>query len=225
LLRSELPTRAPGIGSTTKTMVGAVILELAQEGKLSLDDPVANYRPDVPNVDRITIEQLLTMRSGLPSYTNAPELGAAVDRDPLMAWKPQELLDIAFKYLPHDPPGTAFYYTNTNTVLLGLIAEQLDGKPLSAVLSGRLFTPLGMHYTLFPEITSNAIPEPHGRGYLYGTNEIFLRIDPMLLPDMQAQLKAGTLPLQDVTDENPSWGWAAGAGISTADDMAPRSRP
>ena len=58
-----------------------------------------------------------------------------------------------------------------------------------------------------------------GRFYLYGTNEIFLRVDSRLPPDLQTQLDAGTLPLNDVTDENPSWGWAAGNGISTAEDM------
>ena len=213
------PTDHFRIGSTTKTMVGAVILQLAQEGKLQLSDPVSKYRPDVPNGDRITIKQLLNMRSGLASYTNTPELGTAVDKDPTRAWKPQELLDLAFRNPPHNAPDAGFYYSNTNTVLLGLIAEQLDGKPLDRVLHDRLFGPLGMHDTFLPKSTSSTIPAPHTRGYLYGTNAIFLRIDTTLPPEMQAQLDAGTLPLRDVTDENPSWGWAAGAGISTAKDM------
>ena len=207
------------IGSTTKTMVGAVILQLAQEGKLRLDDPVSKYRADVPNGDQITIEQLLTMRSGLPSYTNAPAVGEAVDADPTRAWTPDELLAIAFQNPVHNAPGAGFYYSNTNTVLLGLIAEQLDGKPLDRVLHDRLFAPLDMHDTFLPAQTSSTLTEPHTQGYLYGTNAIFLRIDTTLPPEMQAQLDAGTLPLSDVTNENPSWGWAAGAVISTANDM------
>ena len=207
------------IGSTTKTMVGAVILQLAQEGRLRLEDPVSKYLSGVPGGDRITIEQLLDMRSGLPAYTNMPEVGRGLDRDPTRVWKADELLAIAFRYPPHSRPNAAFSYSNTNTVLLGLIVEKLDGKPLARSLHDRLFRPLGMNDTSLPPTTSNAIPQPHGRGYLYGTNEIFLRIDSRLPPDLQAKLDAGTLPLKDVTDENPSWGWAAGNGISTAKDM------
>jgi len=207
------------IGSATKTMVGAVILQLAQEGKLGLEDPVSKYRPGVPNGANITIEQLLNMRSGLFTYTDVPEVGATLDRDPTHVWQPEELLKIAFANPPHSPPDSAFYYSNTNTVLLGAIAEQLDKKPLGESLADRLFTPLGMKNTAFPAITSNALPDPHPRGYLYGTNEIFLRMDPTLPPEMEAQLEAGTLPLNDVTDENPSWAWSAGAVTSTANDL------
>src|SRR5262249_37221135 len=64
------------IASNTKTMTAAAIMLLAQEGKLSLDDPVAKYVPDVPNGDKITIAELLDMRSGLYNYTDAPELWA-----------------------------------------------------------------------------------------------------------------------------------------------------
>ena len=67
------------IASNTKTMTAAVIMLLAQEGKLSLDDPVSKYVPGVPNGDNITIAQLLEMRSGLYNYTNAPEVSASID--------------------------------------------------------------------------------------------------------------------------------------------------
>src|SRR4029450_410502 len=69
------------IASNTKSMTAAVIVQLAQEGKLSLDDPVSKYVPGVPNGDNITIDELLKMRSGLYNYTDAPELAAIVDRD------------------------------------------------------------------------------------------------------------------------------------------------
>src|SRR6476620_3158658 len=67
------------IASNTKSMTAAVIVQLAQEGKLSLDDPVSKYVPGVPNGDNITIDELLKMRSGLYNYTDAPELAATVD--------------------------------------------------------------------------------------------------------------------------------------------------
>src|SRR5262249_23622777 len=114
------------IASNTKSMTAAVIVQLAQEGKLRLDDPVSKYVPSVPNGDNITIDEQLTMRSGLYNYTDAPELAASVDRDLTKVWTTEEVLAIAFARPPNFPPGTAYEYNNTNYVLLGLIAEQVD---------------------------------------------------------------------------------------------------
>ena len=91
LLGATSPPRADThfrIASNTKTMTAAVIVQLAQEGKLSLDDPVSKYVPGVPNGDKITIAELLKMRSGLYSYTDAPEFSAILDRDPTKVWTP-----------------------------------------------------------------------------------------------------------------------------------------
>ena len=85
------------VGSVTKTWTTTAILQMVQEGKLSLDDPVSRHRPDVPNGDNITIEQLLTMRSGLFNYTETLELNSAMDTDPQRAWKPDELLALALQ--------------------------------------------------------------------------------------------------------------------------------
>ena len=74
------------IASNTKTMTAAVILQLAQEGKLRLGDPVSKYVPGVPNGDNITIAELLEIGSGLYNYTNAPELATSIDRDPTKVW-------------------------------------------------------------------------------------------------------------------------------------------
>ncbi|WP_269319490.1 serine hydrolase domain-containing protein [Arthrobacter sp. UNC362MFTsu5.1] len=77
------------IGSITKTWTTTVILQLVQEGKIKLQDAVADYRPDVPNGANITIEQLLTMRSGLYNYTEALEVNQVLDADPAKAWTPR----------------------------------------------------------------------------------------------------------------------------------------
>jgi D-alanyl-D-alanine carboxypeptidase len=209
------------VGSNTKTWVGTVILQQVQEGRLRLDDTVSKYRPDVPNGDNITIEQLLAMRSGLHNYTTTLELNQTLDNQPAKAWTQEELLALGYKYSPDfTPPGTAFGYSNTNTVLLGLIAQQReDGKPLAAIMRDRLFAPLGLKNTLFPDIASNAIPEPYSRGYMYGNNVLTMGSPPALPDDMQAAARAGTLAPGDQTEVNPSWGWAAGAGISTANDL------
>ena len=107
-LGTTIPPRADThfrIASNTKTMTAAVILQLAQEGKLSLGDPVSKYVPGVPNGDNITIAELLEMRSGLYNYTDAPEIAASLDRDPTKVWTPDELLAIAFTQPAQLPAG------------------------------------------------------------------------------------------------------------------------
>ncbi len=91
-----------------------VRLQLAQEGQLSLSDPISKYVRGVPNGDDITIAELLDMRSGLYNYTDAPELSASLDRAPTRVWTPDELLAIAFTRPPNFPPGVAYQYNNTN---------------------------------------------------------------------------------------------------------------
>ncbi len=208
------------IGSITSTWTGTVILQQIQEGKLSLDDPVSKFRPDVPDGDHITIAELLSMRSGLYNYTDTRELNETGDRNPQKVWSPDELLALAYSHPSYFPPGTGYHYSNTNTVLLGLIAEAIDAKPLSRVFQDRLFAPLGLMNTMFPPTTSSAIPDPHPQGYMYGTNVMTMGTPAAVPPDMQAAAKAGTLQPGDQTSLNPSWAWAAGAGISTAADLA-----
>ncbi|QOT22325.1 serine hydrolase [Paenarthrobacter sp. YJN-D] len=206
------------VGSVTKTWTTTVILQLVQEGKLALGDPVSKYRPDVPNGDGITLEQLLTMRSGLFNYTETLELNSAMDKEPRREWKPEELLALGFAHPPYFAPGQGFHYSNTNTVLLGLIAEKVAGKPLGDLFKERIFQPLGLKGTVFPDISSNSIPQPHPQGYFYGDN-VLTMTNPALPEDMQKEAAAGTLAPNDVTDVNPSWAWAAGSGISTTTDL------
>jgi D-alanyl-D-alanine carboxypeptidase len=207
------------IGSITKTFTGTVVLQLAQEGKLDIDAPVSVYRPDVPNGRNITLTQLLDMRSGLYNYSESVDLNKALDDDPAKVWTPAELLALGLKYPAYFPPGTDFHYSNTNFVLLGLIIEQLEQRPLGSVYQTRLFTPLAMHETSFPPAADTAIPAPHPRGYMYGTNVETMKSE-ALSPDQQAAAKAGTLKPHDVTDSTPSWAWAAGGAISTVADLA-----
>ncbi len=197
------------IASNTKTMTAAVIVLLAQEGKLSLDDPVSKYVSGVPDGDKITIAELLNMRSGLYTYDDDPEFWSVLERDPTKIWTPAEVLAIAFTHPPYFPPGTDFHYSNTNYALLGLIAEKIEGKPLASCFQGRLFGPLGLKDTMLPATGSNTIPDPYSHGYLYGGCSF-----------RKAAAKAGTLKPDDCTDQNSSYASAAGGVISTANDCA-----
>ena len=207
------------IASVTKTMTSPVILQLAQEGKLNLNDPVSKYVPGVPNGDNITIAELLKMRSGLYNFTDAPEFTESLDHDPTRVWTPQEVLDMAFARPPNAPPDTVFEYSNTNYVLLGLIAEKVDGKPLAAAMHDRLFEPFGLKNTMYPASTSNRISEPYSHGYLYGSSSHVMLGTPYT-PEESASAKAGTVQPTDYTGINYSWADGTGAVISTSNDLA-----
>src|SRR5262249_43206079 len=116
-------------------------------------------------------------------------------QQPFRQWKPQELVEISFRHPLVFPPGSAFDYCNTNTVLLGLVVEKVSGQSLASYIEQNILKPDGMTHAVFPagaEITS-----PHAHGYFK-------------MPDGK---------IVDATDWNPSWGWASGNMISTLDDM------
>jgi D-alanyl-D-alanine carboxypeptidase len=184
------------IGSQTKTFTATGVLQLADQGKVGLDDPIAKYIDGVPQGDKITLRQLLRMQSGLFNYSESPAFQQAMFADPRHPFTPQELLGFAFAEPNVFPPGEGFLYCNTNYILLGLVVEKVSGQPLHDYVRDHILTPLGMSHTSFP--TTNAFPEPHAQGYTVQT----------------ADGKETT-----ATDWDPSWGWAAGAMISTLDDM------
>lgn len=206
-------------GSNTKTMTGTVILQLIEEGKLSLDDPVSNHWANAANGDDITIEHLLNMRSGLQNYSESETFNAVLDEDPQRVWDPTTLIGEAASAEPHFSPGTRFHYSNTNTLLLGRIIEDVTGQSVAQEFERRIFRRVGMNATVMPALTDNTMPTPHARGYMYGTN--VSTIDDLALPaDEQQAAQEGTLRPSDWSDSNPSWGWTAGAVISNALDLA-----
>ena len=207
------------IASNTKTMTGALIVLLAQDGKLKLSDPVSTYIPDVPDGENITVAQLLKMRSGIYGYTADPALAAAMDANPGKAWTPQEVLAIAFRHPPQFAPDASYEYSNTNYALLGLIAEKVGGRPLAQQFADRLFGPVGLTQTSLPAADDTSIPAPYSHGYMYGGSFYALADDPYPA-DMQAAAQAGTLQPVDYTNQSSSYATAAGGAISTADDLA-----
>ncbi len=208
------------IASNTKTMTAAVILQLAQEGKLSVDDPVSKYVPDVPNGGHITVAELLEMRSGLYNYLDAPELSASADRDPAKVWSAAELLAIAFAHKPNFAPDAQYEYCNTNYALLGVIAEKVGGQSLQQAMQDRLFGPLHLQQTVLPAPAVNTLPQPYSHGYLYGSSSVAFVGEPPYTSEQKAAARAGTLKPTDYTNVNHSFATAAGGAISTASDIA-----
>ncbi len=206
------------IGSNTKTFTASIILQLVDEGKLGLDDPVSKYQPEVPNGENITVRQLLNMTSGLFNYAEDEDFNDTLDSQPEKVWEPEELIAIGFQHQPDFSPGEDFHYSNTNYVLLGMIIEQLTGQPLEQVYQERLFVPLGMSNTLLPERSSAAIPDPHPSGYMYQTNVESLETSAVEGEKAEQADESAGEP-NDVTNENPSWTWASGGAISTVNDL------
>ncbi len=192
-------------GSLTKSLVATVVLQLVAEGRLSLSDALERWLPAIlPYGDRVTIHQLLNHTSGVPHNWATVErtlYGSRQGR--LRAWTPQALVGLVADQPPGFPPGTAWSYSNTGYVLLGLIVEAATGNTLARELGGCIFGPLGLRDTLLPG-NSPGIPSPTSRGYS--------------LP-LSSQGEVITGPLLDFTAQNPSWAWAAGALVSTLEDL------
>lgn len=131
------------IGSITKTFTATVVLQLVDEHKLGLDDPVSTYLPAVPNGSNITVRQLLNMTSGLFNYTEDDGFNQMWDAQPGWVWADAELLAAAFAHPPYFPPGKGFHYSNTNYELLGMIAAKLGGAPLAELMKHRIFDSSG----------------------------------------------------------------------------------
>ncbi|MER5639194.1 serine hydrolase domain-containing protein [Kitasatospora sp. NPDC002227] len=192
-MRSDFNQR---IGSVTKTFTATAVLELVDGGLVGLDDPICDYIDGVPDGEHITIRQIAEMRSGLYSYTFDPDFQQALFTDPTRPFTPQELLAYAFKHDNVFAPGANFQYSNTNYVLLGLLVEKVSGKPLADFIRERVTGPSHLDRTFLP--AGAEFPDPHARGY---SNQTL------------------TGAVEDVTDWNPSWGWAAGAMISDLQDL------
>ncbi len=208
------------IASNTKTMTAALIVQLAQEGKLKFSDPVSRYIAGVPNGDHITIAELLNMRSGLYNYLDAPVIAATADRDTTKVWTPAELLAIAFAHKPNFGPGANYEYSNTNYILLGLIIEKIEGVTLAEAMRVRLFEPLGLRHTDLPPNNVSALPKPYSHGYMYGSSSVAFTGRPPYSPAVKAAARAGRLLPTDYTNLNTTFGWAAGGAVSNASDLA-----
>lgn len=154
------------IASITKTMTVTVLLQLVEEGKLSLDDKLSKYFPNYPKSDSITIKMLCNMTSGISNYVANPVFQQTKVTNPKKVWLPQELVDLGLASF-YFSPGTSWAYSNTNTYIVGQIIELLTGNTLESEINQRIIQPLNMNKTGF--LTSGVtFPGPHGRGYCWG---------------------------------------------------------
>ncbi len=202
------------IASITKTMVATLVLQLEEEGKLSLNDPAKKYLGHIPFVqyeeihhyhqkpyaDSITILHLLTHTSGIADIFGDAETKfyLSVLTHPKRKYTPQSIYSRYFKYKLHlestNPPGQGYHYSDMNYMLLGFIVEEITGKPLHETLRERIFNPLNLKDTYF-----EYFEEPCGT---------------------QKQIDAYYGFINLTRKINTSYEWAGGGVISTTKDLA-----
>ncbi|MFD4374288.1 serine hydrolase domain-containing protein [Streptomyces sp. NPDC058486] len=188
------------IGSVSKTFSTVVLLQLVDEGRLVLDEPVNRYLPGLLPDDRITVRHLLSHRSGLADYTNAMFAdtvpGFEGVRNRVFGY--QELVDLSLSEPRTTEPGVAYRYSNANFVVVGMLIEELTGRPVERAYERRIFKPLKLRDTSYVH------PDTRIKG---------LRVRGYLHPDAAGE------PLVDSTEQTVSWAQSAGAVISSPADL------
>lgn len=188
------------IGSVTKTFTATVVLQLAGESRLNLDDPIEKWLPGVIQGNgyddkQITIRQLLNHTSGIANYTRSKDFNMM---DTKRSYTAEELVKMGISMPPDFAPGKSWSYSNTGYVLLGILIEKITGSSYAEEIEKRIIEPLELSNTFLPGNSSVIPGTKHARGYI--------------------QLDRASEP-KDVTYYNPSMASSAGDMISTADDL------
>ncbi|EJP84279.1 serine hydrolase domain-containing protein [Bacillus cereus] len=188
------------IGSVTKTFTATVVLQLAEENSLNLDDSIEKWLPGVIqgngyDAKQITIRQLLNHTSGIAEYTRSKGFNLM---DTKKSYRAEELVKMGISMPPDFAPGKSWSYSNTGYVLLGILIETVTGNSYAEEIENRIIEPLELSNTFLPGNSSVIPGTKHARGYI--------------------QLDGASEP-KDVTYYNPSMGSSAGDMISTADDL------
>ena len=190
------------IGSNTKTFVAVVVMQLVQEGKVGLDEPIETYLPGLikgEGVDgsKITVRQLLQHTSGLPDFEETLFGTTDVFQYRHHYVTPRDVLDNALSKPAQFEPGTQWKYTNTNYIVLGMLIERVSQRPVGEQIDERIVKKLGLSHTYFPAPGEEKIRGTHPQGYHLN----------------------GEGKLEDITEMDPAWGWAAGAMVSTPSEL------
>ena len=187
------------IASIAKAFSGAVALHLVEEGRLGLDDTIGQRRPDLPKAwAAVTVRQMLNHTSGLPDYTTSDAFAKQARERPRAYVAPTEVVG----WVARDPlvfaPGSRYEYSNTDNIVVGLIAESVTGTPYPTLLKDIVFGPAKLTQTSFPT-RRISLPTPFIHGYV---------VSPDAAPS-------------DVTEFlSPSGAWASGAVVSTPTDLS-----
>ncbi|MFC6020874.1 serine hydrolase domain-containing protein [Plantactinospora solaniradicis] len=200
-LSNARPTRPDlrhRVGSITKTFVSTTLLQLVDEGRLRLDDPVGRWLPQhVPGEvgQQVTVRMLLNHTSGIGNYTDALLNSLeAIEQVRTATYAPAQLVEIGLGLPRTGAPGESFAYSNTNYILAGLIIEKVTGNDPTAEVTRRIIRPLKLTDTYFP----GADPRIRGR---------------------HAGAYFAPLGVRNFAEYNMTWAWTAGELVATMDDL------
>ncbi|HEV2310511.1 MAG TPA: serine hydrolase domain-containing protein, partial [Acidimicrobiia bacterium] len=151
------------LASVSKAFSGAVALSLVRDRTISLGETVGRWLPSLPPAwSKVTIRQLLNHTSGIPDFTGSKSLGPAIQAAPLTPPTPAQLLG----YVSGEPllfkPGSRYHYSNSDNIIVGLIAQTATGQAYETLLQDRIFGPFGLVGTSLPRGADLASPSIHG---------------------------------------------------------------
>jgi D-alanyl-D-alanine carboxypeptidase len=186
------------IASVSKAYNAAIVLRLVDKGLLGLDDTIAQRRPDMPAAwAQVTVRQMLNHTSGLPDYTKSDAFVHQLTTDPHGYVAPTGIIDWVRSDGLVFAPGSKYEYSNTDNIVVGLIAERVMNAPYGDLLSRFVFRPAGLRRTSFPT-RQISLPAPFIHGY---------------------GVEPGKKPQDLTTFLSPSGAWASGGIVSTPREL------
>lgn len=201
------------VGSIAKTFTATMVLQLVDDGLITLDDTVAALLPDLPlqNAEAVTVRHLLAMQSGIEDYVGVPGVwDMLLDADSGQDYALRDMIHLVLDEPLQFEPGSQFMYSNTNYMIAAIIAEHVAGAPYTELIQANILDKVGLAGTSFP--TTPDMPEPAPHGYAY----------PILAtatPEANAPATPAGAGPADVTRINPTVAAASGATVSTLGDL------
>lgn len=202
------PGHVMRIGSVAKLFLATLVLQLADEGRLSLDDPISRYVPDVPGGDRITLRMLGHHRSGLFNPIADPDFRRRINEAPDAERSYANIMTVVRNRADGRQPGDSFAYSNANSVLLGRAVEAATGATLTDLLAARIHRSFGAETPVIPR--SAALPHADLKGYRFGR--------------AAGAVEYGSV-FFDATGFSASWAGAAGNMNATVGDLLRLAKP
>jgi D-alanyl-D-alanine carboxypeptidase len=182
------------IGNTTESMMATLLLQLADEGRIGLDEPLSTWYPTLPGARQVTLGMLARDVSGYADFVTTPRFEKLLDAHPFRHWRVSELLRLAFSRPPLFTPGTSWAFSDTNYLLLGDALRQATRQPVARLLRRKIWGRLGLHETAMR--SNPRIPRPVLHGYSKDRGRY-----------------------EDSTSWSPSWARYAGNVTSTLGDL------
>jgi CubicO group peptidase (beta-lactamase class C family) len=200
----------PGIPTTTDmyfrngavafAYLGNLLLQFVDEGKVSLDDTVDEWLPDLPEADKVTLLMLANQTAGYPDFEQDPAWIEAYYKDPFHIWTYEERLQYVLDQPRPFPPGENWSYSHSNFMILGEALAKIGGKPLATLLQNKVLKPLGLKHTI--ESPTSSIPEPFVHSFSVERRNFF-------------QVPEGVPFYEEETFFNTQWGTPMGANQSS----------